>query len=295
MKTRLTLSVRKLVATGLLLGLALSLNAGPALADDGKPKVRSAGLEFRIVANSRDDRLAFAAAKKGLAAARTNARDRKRMEQLAQRGQPPDLPKPAKGRVFATPLGKYSYAWVELAPAELRHLDLTPAAAKDPKRNALWKKVAKARDKGEAVETAEESLLFSRPCVNRKLTKDQRRKKQFDYFVLLRDPAPGKAITEKYLVNVRAARDTGKNPAVNLALNKKGGKLMHDLTSLNKPAGKKAEFRRHLGVILKGRVVGAYAIRDPIGGRGQISGHFSKDEVATMVKALRGSIPPARE
>jgi hypothetical protein len=268
----------------------MTLTLAPAAAFATEAKARPAGLELRIVANDTDDRAALAAVKKKLAAIRKNARRRKELQRLAREGQPPTPPRPPDGKAFATPLGKFTYSWVELGPAELRHLNLTADAAKDPKRNALWKKVAKAHERGEAIMVPSGYLLYSRECQNRHLSRAERKQKGFDYFVLLRDPAAGKAITAKHLVNAEEGKDSVGRPLLKFTLSKKGGKLLNELTTKNKPAGGKNSFRRRLAVVLGNRVVGAYAIRDPIGAKGQISGNFSREEMAAMAKALRGTI-----
>lgn len=81
---------------------------------------------------------------------------------------------------------------------------------------AVWQAMAKARAEGKVyiwekvVNDSENSksgrssmALFSRVSQNERLPADERAKKQFEYFMLLRDPLPGQEITGE---NVRKRR-----------------------------------------------------------------------------------------
>src|SRR5262249_28321907 len=157
------------------------------------------------------------------------------------------------------------YSWVEASDAEVRSLCLTEGVGEegpDDFRGAQRLRVAKARDKGKTVPINPGlALLFSRQCVNKHLTNQEREKKKFDFFVLTRDPEPDKAITGRHLIWAKTGEDQGW-PVVHFRLNKVGGDLCYDLTSLNRP-DEETGFKRHLAIILDGRIVSAPSISAP--------------------------------
>src|SRR5262249_18406407 len=91
-----------------------------------------------------------------------------------------------------------TYSWVELGPQERRALDLDNAARTDPERNQAWLKAAEARDRVTelpgTIPGVDEpgvlngALIFSRKCDDHNLPEQQRQRKEFEYFVLTRDP-----------------------------------------------------------------------------------------------------------
>src|SRR5262249_52614114 len=107
--------------------------------------------------------------------------------------------------------------------------------------------------------------LYSRPCVARTLSKEERAKKRFDYFLLTRDPRKGKAVTGHHLEKVNEARDALDRPAIEFRLTKEGGELLHELTSENRPSGDDdLPFKRHLAVVVDGRIVTAATLSEPL-------------------------------
>ncbi len=279
-------------------------SAAPASADD-KPKDPVPHLEFRIVANAKDDGDGLDAAAKYLKAANNDDKRSAQLQKLAEEGKPPSA-----GEASAdAPLLKY--VWVEVGPAELRTLRLIdglPTADDDPlpkdihnllaeMGKKLRDRVAKAREAGEAVqlESPANSLLFCRACQNAKLSKEDREKKKNDYFLLTRLPEPDAAVTGVHLVSVKVGPDLDGRSSINFEMDKEGGDLFSELTSKNLPVDSDPldppPFYRSLTVIIDGKIFSAPRLTGRIQDKGQITGHFSSEEVDEIVKALRSDIP----
>ena len=82
------------------------------------------------------------------------------------------------------------------------------------------------------------------------------------------------------------------SPCINFSLKSEGGgaRRFAGLTTDFRPEG---QFQRQLGILLDNTLLSAPNIREPIvGGNGQITGQFTKEEVAFMVNILQaGSLP----
>ncbi|HWG45485.1 MAG TPA: hypothetical protein VN688_22165 [Gemmataceae bacterium] len=276
-----------------------SIHAAP------KPPAKRPHLKFCILANERDDAKALAAAKKHFAAAAEDAKLKAELKRRAEDGKPPAAVKVATDKAPG-------YTWVEIAPACLRYLRLDNASAEDAKpldpgldtprdttpHNAFWKEVATARDKGTPLLMARSlpaCLLYSRSCQNRKLSKEARERKKFEYFLLTRDPQPGKALTGKHLASARAGMDSRGTPCINFELTTKGGELMAELSSHNLPSRDEEFFVRYLAIILDEQIVTAPSLRSKIGTQGQIGGSFTRPEIDAIVTVLRGDLPPEKK
>jgi SecD/SecF fusion protein len=266
-------------------------------------------LEFRILANLQDD-------KEGIETARTyiegirdanepedrRAERKRELEDRASRGLPPPPPRSADGGnafPWSNPWGRgeATYSWVELGRSERMSLNLDNAAKDDPQRNQRWKDVAKAREEGRTfvLRDMNQTILYGRPCTNFKLTPNEQASKQYEYFLLTRDPKPGESITGQYLVNATETLDHGQQPAIAFRFNKQGGDLFYDITSWNKPSGGAGyRFFRHIAIILDSQVVSAPRLNEAIRSDGQISGNFTQKEVQQIVNILRGGALPAR-
>ncbi|HEV8060477.1 MAG TPA: protein translocase subunit SecD, partial [Gemmataceae bacterium] len=254
-------------------------------------------LEFRILANTRDDKDAIEAAEKFFVDAQKEPKVKADLEALALAGKPPPPPMAGPNDPFfdtASNIGKYSYSWVELGKAERRAFGLDNAAAEDPQRRAFWDRADEARKKGEAYRGQDgQILLYSRPVINPRLPEKDANKK-YEYFVLTRDPEKGKEVTGLYLA--RAFPETGSNLQleVGFQFNSEGGRRFHDLTSLNAPEGKsEGSFKRRLAVILDGVIESAPNLNAIISESGVIQGSFTKPEVDRLVAILKAGALPA--
>jgi preprotein translocase subunit SecD len=254
-------------------------------------------LEFCILANKNDDEEGIEAAARQIVRARDDAAVRKELDRRAKQGEPPPGPTPADPAGFASPLGRFTYSWVEVGRPELAALHLTePASEVGEPDPGLRAQVADAREKGETVPLPNlgGALLYSRPCADGRLTQEQRERKGSDFFLLTRDPERDKALTGAYLAQA-SAREVQGRPAVDLRFNKRGGELLHELTERNRPTGADEDvFRRHLAVILDGQIMTAPSLIGVIGERAQITGNFTPQEVDQIVLILRAGALPAQ-
>ncbi|HXG11172.1 MAG TPA: protein translocase subunit SecD [Gemmataceae bacterium] len=256
---------------------------------------RQGSLEFRILANERDDAAAIQAARDYFARAKTDKAIQNELELLALEGKPPPPPRNAQGgNTFAARDGTiYGYSWVELGPDERHNLKLNNAAENDPTHNTLWQMAAKAREAGEPLIVPRpwmrDVLLYSRPYIRvNPPAKDK--DKKYEYFFLTREPERGKAVTGDYLVYAGSDVDEKLQPIVKFRFNSQGGELFYELTSKNRPEG---DHERHLAIIMDGQIVSAPVIRQPIHTEGQITGIASRQEVDTLVAILRSGRLPA--
>jgi hypothetical protein len=259
-------------------GLVLAAAAAGCAREE--PLKGTKALEFRLLANTKDDADALEAAKKDLAAVREEPKRKEDAQQRARDGRPPAPVAKATDKAAA-------YSWVEVGRAERHSLHLDNAAETDPEHAARWKEAAAARARGEPLVlhgSLEGCLLFSRPCENTKLSEEERKQKKIDYFLLTRDPFEGKAVTGEYLTRARAGEDPRGKPCVLFSLNKTGGDLFHELSSANVSS---SEAPRHLAILLDGVIVAAPKINSPIRADGMITGDFTEEEVEAMVRILR--------
>ncbi len=262
-------------------------------------------LEFRVLANSRDDAEALAAAKAFIdgqsdpKASEKERQDRKdALLRLAEKGLPPPSPRNAEGGTLFpwktdNGRGETTYSWVELGRQERHSLGLH----NDAKGSSdLWKRAEEARNRGEALSLfgQGEVLLYSRPSVNQRLSEDERKDKAIEYFLLTRNPpSAAEAITGEYLAGSNPAESEGKI-AVGFNFNSRGADLFGALTTANKKsASTAAPFHRRLAILLDDMIVSAPQLNDTIRDRGVISGNFTKKEVDDLVNIFRAGALPA--
>jgi SecD/SecF fusion protein len=256
-------------------------------------------LEFRILANGQDDREAFDAAKKYFADVQKESKLAEDLKARAIMGNPPPPPVATNGdKFFEVSLKngkfKFSYSWVELGRSERQQLGLSNAAGVNAAAGSFWKTVEAARQKGETVPVpGSDSLLWSRTVLNPRLPESEAGKK-VEYFMLTRDPLAGREITGTYLTNAFQTTGQSLQPEVGFRFNDEGGRRFHEVTSNNAPDGSgENSFKRHLAVVLDGRIESAPAINQAISNEGVIQGRFTKDEVDRYVNMLRAGALPA--
>ncbi len=254
-------------------------------------------LEFRILANTRDDKDAIDAAEKYFVDAQKDPKTKAELEALAVSGKPPPPPMASPTDPYfdtASGIGRYSYSWVEIGKAERKAYGLDNAAADDPERAAFWKTVEQARNKGEAFLMRDGmALIYSRPVMNPRLP-DKDANKKYEYFILTRDPEKGKEVTGLYLASAFPEQSSTLQLEVGFRFNAEGGRRFHDLTLKNAPEGKsEGAFKRHLAVILDGVVESAPTLNAVISDSGVIQGSFTKEEVDRLVAILKAGALPA--
>jgi SecD/SecF fusion protein len=250
-------------------------------------------LEFRILANERDDGEAIEVARKYIEDGKNNPAVKKQLEDAAIGHKPPPSPRPPEGDAFkvkiGNTLGNYTYSWVELGRNERRSLGLSndgEASSAD----SLWHRAEQARKAGTTLSLpGVQGLLYSREVQNPLTLPQKEQGKKYEYFVLTRDPEKNKAVTGKYLVNVDAIEQSGK-PVVRFVFNQQGGILFGDLTTRN---AKEDNFYRYLAIVLDGKIETAPRLNSPIHSEGIIEGVGSKQDVDRYVKILRSGQLPA--
>ncbi len=178
-----------------------------------------------------------------------------------------------------------TYSWVELGPQERHSLNLDNAARTDPARSytSTQVKLNKAfhltDQRNRPVWSG--ALFFARKCEDRNLPDEERRAKEYEYFVLTRDPefdpddptetARTPKIDGSYLVSATAGQGQDLRPAVHFTFNTTGGNLFRDITRKNIPEGggtPDSQTYRHLAIILDGLIMSAPTINSEISTQG---------------------------
>jgi SecD/SecF fusion protein len=268
-------------------------------------------LEFRILANSKDDNQGKIAATQAIEA---NPKD---LDDRAKKGLPPQGPldpDTKEPRHFTIKLRSQkcvvTYSWVELGQQERHALNLDNAARTDPSRGYQIGQVRENKafplKDVHGKEMLNGALFFARKCEDRNLSDEERRAKEYEYFVLTRDSEfDPKDPTEtvrlpkidgSYLVNAMSGQGQDLRPAVHFTFDTTGGNLFGDITRKNIPDGggtPDTQTFRHLAIILDGLVMSAPTINSEIRNQGQISGSFTPKEVDNLVNILRAGRLPA--
>jgi SecD/SecF fusion protein len=138
-------------------------------------------------------------------------------------------------------------------------------------------------------------LIWSRKSENLRLSPADRDRKEYEYFILLRNPvSPAMALTGSYLTSANVNDLTGER-AVNFTFDARGGQIFSELTSANLPKGESpnAQFSA-LAIILDGEVVSAPTLSTVISTNGQIKmGSASDDDLRKLAQILRSGALPA--
>ena len=178
-------------------------------------------LEFRILANSVDDKEAIEAAKSMLNNVETESSMKQELDEDQNSGLPPPAPRTAnkEPKVFTIKLrggdSQVTYSWVELGPQERQDLGLNNNALAEGNRGQAWSYLNTYRRKAvqipmfgvdsEGRKVLQGALFYSRECQDRNMPEEERRRKKYEYFVLTRNPeiVDGKETSKidgKYLV-----------------------------------------------------------------------------------------------
>ena len=278
---------------------------------------RVGALQFRILANSNDDKEAIDKAKKQI-----KSLTKAEWSELAEKGLPPPGPttgskKNPQPEKFTIELANnndsvVTYSWVELGKQERAQLGLNNKARLDPDKRGRWLQfeanigepihIDTIDRKGMPVQMWEGALFLRRDCRDRNLPESERNAKQYEYFVLVRNPEfdnKGKQtpdITGKYLTRAESTMgDSG--PQVGFHFDSTGAELFGTLTRKNVPSGTGTDLsnqkNRFLGIVLDGQLVSAATVRSEIRSSGVITGQFTKKDVDSMVQILRSGALPA--
>jgi hypothetical protein len=277
-------STKSRFAVPALIALATAPSSVSAAPPEGTPDTRPgkdarSRLEFRIAANERDDGQAIDAARKYFAGAGNDPQRKAELDERSKRSEPPPSPKPAEGTAFTTPLGQFTYSWARVAPKIVREWE--GSERDEGQGTSLATKLEAARRRGEPIVIPPGILVYGRKRGGQKAEKAE-------YFMLLRDPEKGKAITGEHLKRVTTVPDGRGHWAINVSLTEEGGKLLKELTSKNQPFREGAPRTRQLAIVMNREVMGTPSIRSLIAGPDcMISGNFNKQDADTIVTLLR--------
>jgi SecD/SecF fusion protein len=282
-------------------------------------------LEFLILANDVDDEKE---PDNGVKAAddflETHPRE---VEQAAKAGSPPPTPtREFKIQTAKKQTSYVSYRWVEVGKGYRKQLGLLNQNLQQPGTTARmiddfynepvkdrkpYKQIYRLYDRGGEGRAPGYLFIYRRKSENTNLPEEERKKKQYDYFILARKPEldregalvpkdkdgqpQRKEITGNDLTAARSRPDPQTlKPAVSFEFNSQGARLFGDVTGKNVPddqGGK--QFYRHLAIVLDGEVRSAPTINSVIEGSGQITGDFTVQEVDNLVRILRSGALPA--
>jgi hypothetical protein len=240
---------------------ACLLAAGGTARPDDNPAKKPPRLEFRVLANKKDDAPAFDAAAKML----TDPQRQDDLRKRAETGKPPPALEAAADK-------GPSYAWVQVGPAMLRE-----------KGGDFAKAAAEARDAKGPVAWVGGSLLYGRLCRDANFSKEERDAKKYDYFLLSRLPEKGKAVTGEFVVEAKSGKDARDRPCIDLVLGREGAELIGQLTSKN--------LDHPLVVLIDGRAAAAPVIRAAVGARARLTGDFTPKEIDALVEGLGRGLP----
>jgi protein involved in polysaccharide export with SLBB domain len=100
-------------------------------------------------------------------------------------------------------------------------------------------------------------------------------------------------VTGAYLTRTKIGFDRRGQPSIDLTFNEEGGKLLGKLTDEHLP-DKATGFACKLGIILDGELWSAPSLQSKITDRAQVTGVFTKEELADLVDVLNGGMLPVR-
>ncbi|MFN4258986.1 MAG: protein translocase subunit SecD [Gemmataceae bacterium] len=261
---------------------------------------RQGQLQFRILANTTDDKEAIDIAQEYYKGAADNPELKQRLDRMAREGLLPPVPEELANGTLG-----HHYEWIEIGPNYRKSLGLLNENQKNPDPTSLWQRAAAARERGETLLVGPNLLLYSREATSRHLSPENRpggkEPKLYEYFLLTRKPVgddstDGLVITGNPYRLVSAQEDVDRHlkRAVNFRFNTAAGDRFYDITYANRPTGQRgSEIIRQLAIILDGELMSAPNIQSPIRESGQITGDFSAEEVKTLVDILRSGALPA--
>jgi SecD/SecF fusion protein len=248
-------------------------------------------LEFRILANTRDDRAATTAATETL-----KKTSKEELNRLEIKADPPPPPKRDDGgESFAVELPNepdHTYTWCEIGKSQLYSLKLnSEALAANP---LIKEQVDRCLKTNEPFASGFNQIFVRKITTKTRLdAKDVELGKEYEFFVLCRNPLRGQEITGDDLLRAGEGRDRQGRLSIDFTFNPSGGERFWDVTSRNKPSGGEDGFHRQLAILFDGQVVSSPNLIQAIRTSGQITGEFTQQEVTDMVRILRAGALPA--
>ena len=273
--------------------------------DSVRQKVKQTGvLEFRILANTQDDKQALEDARKLID--QPDEGTKQELKLNAERGLAP--PAPTNKTYLVKAAGEIelpvTYEWVELGKEQREDLGLSSKYDENPKvitsvRGGSRVEMTNTILAGKRGQTHVESsagdrgpssyLIYSRDLLKKERLTDEAGKK-VEYFVLTRTNAEDSIkVTGEVQGTANSDRDSAGQPAVGFQF-VRGGTLFESLTRRNRATS----MHRHMAVIMDKKVVSMPHLNDPLPGRGIISGNMTQAHVNQQVNILQsGSLSAA--
>jgi SecD/SecF fusion protein len=273
--------------------------------EDVKQKIQQVGsLEFRILANRKDDEAAIAAAEEYFKRAQDSKEsdEARTVDAAARNGSPPPFPNRGPNDLdpfmvaamdpVATPV---EYAWVEVGKHERAEHGLKESAKGEGRYGmGLYAAAEAARKEGRPFEYGGR-FYYSRESRNEKNRAESEQKK-FDYFVLTRSSeADRMKIGGDISINAYVSQGKSLQPVIGFSFNSAGANKFYQLTNRNRFTGESREtgFHRLMGIILDGYLISAPQLNEPLRDGGIIEGNFTRKEVEQSVALLRSGALPA--
>ncbi len=262
--------------------------------NDVQQKVKQTGvLEFRIVANLKDDGRGVEAALAYL----TNANNQSELDEAARKGVPPTGPAGTFGvKAAGDEEVQVTYEWVELGKEERESMGLSqrfegkgkPAKTDDGKPTTTHFYDYMATLRGKPYVSRDERkddtshVLYNRTFAKQKATRDEAGK-AVEYFILTRkSDVDALKVVDDVKVSATYGNDPQKGPVVEFDF-LAGGKRFYELTKRNKESG----FHRQMAIIMDGKLVSFPQLNEPLNGRGVISGNFDAKSATQLVTILK--------
>jgi hypothetical protein len=266
---------------------------------------RGSGLEFRILANSVDDHAAITEMAQWVNSAETDPARKAELEVLQSKGLPPLVPqdemaKPnPKQYAIQLPnnqLAKTTYSWIELGPLARQELHAIDRENQQKGLSVLAQSSGKAIVWNNVRENAPFSgvLLYSRECRNSELGAEDRRRKAYDYFVVVRNSEnggkeeAGKRVTGKLLKSATYGVDSQGQPAAHFSFSDKGAELLSELTRKNLPVVSQGKvIKRQIAICAHDYLVVAPTIDGEVNTSVVISGNLLASEIEYILGQVR--------
>jgi serine/threonine protein kinase/preprotein translocase subunit SecD len=164
--------------------------------------------------------------------------------------------------------------------------DLVDRAMKEPKKAEVLDPAGKRLAWWTPVKAGEERVFAGYSDIARRTR--EKDDEEITEVLVLADPYN---VTGKHLTQANAGVDPAGQPCVEFSLNAAGGKRLAKLTGEHLP-DKSGKHVCKLGIILDGQLQSAPAIQNAISEHGQITGVFTKQDVADLADILNaGSLP----
>jgi hypothetical protein len=250
--------------------------------------------ELCVVANDQDDAAVCQLAKEWFEAAQNNGDRSLDLRRRAERGEPPPAPMAPQGTSFEALGLACTYRWAPISKLHLKPLGLDPRPkSADDFGVKRYIEIGKARNAGlpyvEEWYGGEEQ--GSRMFWSRVRPGPSNAPVETDYFLLVRvEPDIDRVRGEEMTIKWDPDQKNNGYFFLHGELDDAGREKFTRLTTRNRPGQSgKAGFHRELAIVIRGEIVMAPVIREPIT-KGEVQiGPVQRDEADELIKALAGN------